>query len=421
MAKLFDVIKYEGDNKTFIYRHPCEDFNIGTQLIVHESQEAIFFMNGQALDLFGPGRHTLKTQNIPLVGKFLSRVSDDQTPFHCQVYFINKTEQMAIKWGTDSRVEYVDPTYNFPIQIGASGEMNLLCTDSRKLLVKVVGTENTITQDMVVAKFRAFLMTKVKSYLASFIRQQKLNIFLIDEHLTQMSDALLQKLAPDFSEYGMGLIHFFVTNIVKPEEDPMYQQFKELHFRQYADVAQAKLSQQVEIINQQTQAQRMVIEAQGLAQKRTTEGYSYQEERKFDVAEKIAQNEATGEFSNMGIGLGMISGIGGTVGGAVGGIVSESLGGVMGAAAPKSVCQGCGKELPVGAKFCAFCGQKNTPLQLDQMRCPSCNCLTSKGRFCMECGASLGSFCPSCNAQIPQGSKFCPECGHSVQEDTSHD
>ena len=69
MAQIADIIKYEGDNSTFIWKHPCEDFNTTTQLIVHESQEAIFFMNGQALDLFGPGRHTLETQNIPLLKK----------------------------------------------------------------------------------------------------------------------------------------------------------------------------------------------------------------------------------------------------------------------------------------------------------------------------------------------------------------
>ena len=71
MPKITDIIKYEGDNSTFIWKHPCEDFNSLTQLIVHESQEAIFFMNGQALDSFGPGRYTLETQNIPLIGKAL--------------------------------------------------------------------------------------------------------------------------------------------------------------------------------------------------------------------------------------------------------------------------------------------------------------------------------------------------------------
>ena len=82
MSKIADVIKYEGDNSTFIWKHPCEDFNSLTQLIVRESQEAIFFMNGQALDLFGAGRYTLETQNIPKIGKLLNRTTGDETPFH---------------------------------------------------------------------------------------------------------------------------------------------------------------------------------------------------------------------------------------------------------------------------------------------------------------------------------------------------
>jgi len=80
MEKIADVIKYEGDNTTFIWKHPNEDFNSLTQLIVHESQEAIFMMNGQALDLFGPGRYTLETQNIPKIGQFLKRATGDETP-----------------------------------------------------------------------------------------------------------------------------------------------------------------------------------------------------------------------------------------------------------------------------------------------------------------------------------------------------
>ena len=130
-----NVIKYEGDNQSFIWKHPCEDFNTGSQLIVHESQEAIFFMNGQALDSFGPGRYTLETQNLPLVGKLFKLTTGGVSAFHCEVYFINKTEQMAIRWGTDSRVTYVEPTYQFPISIGACGEMSLRVQEPRKLLI----------------------------------------------------------------------------------------------------------------------------------------------------------------------------------------------------------------------------------------------------------------------------------------------
>ena len=180
MAQIADIIKYEGDNSTFIWNHPCEDFNCLSQLIVHESQEAVFFMNGQALDLFGAGRYTLETQNIPLIGKALNRVTGDVSPFHCEVYFINKTEQMAIKWGTDSKVQYIEPTYGFPLSIGANGEMSLRAEDSRKLLLKLVGTENNLSQQKLVSFFRSFLMTRVKTYVAQVMKSSAINIFEID-------------------------------------------------------------------------------------------------------------------------------------------------------------------------------------------------------------------------------------------------
>ncbi len=200
MAKIADIIKYEGDNTTFIWKHPCEDFNSLTQLIVHESQEAVFFMNGHALDLFGAGRYTLETQNIPLIGKALNRTTDDKTPFHCEVYFINKTEQMSIKWGTDSKVQYMEPTYGFPISIGANGEMSLRADDSRKLLLKLVGTESYLDQQKLVGFFRAFLMTGVKTYMAQVIKAKKINIFEIDENLTLFSDEIKNLLVGDFAE-----------------------------------------------------------------------------------------------------------------------------------------------------------------------------------------------------------------------------
>lgn len=187
MAKIAEIIKYEGDNSTFIWKHPCEDFNTTTQLIVHESQEALFFMNGQALDLFGPGRHTLESQNIPLIKKFINIPTDGETPFHCEVYFINKTEQMAIKWGTDSKVQYIEPTYKFPLSIGASGEMSISVDDSRKLLVKLLGTERTLERQQLISFFRGFLMTKIKTYIAQSMKANSINIFEIDENLEQFS------------------------------------------------------------------------------------------------------------------------------------------------------------------------------------------------------------------------------------------
>ncbi len=387
MAQIAEIIKYEGDNSTFIWKHPCEDFNSLTQLIVHESQEAIFFMNGQALDLFGAGRFTLETQNIPLIGKVLNRAVGDKSPFHCEVYFINKTEQMSIKWGTDSKVQYIEPTYGFPISIGASGEMSLRAENARKLLLKLVGTESFLSQQKLVSFFRAFLMTRVKTYIAQAMKTNAINVFEIDENLTVFSDSIKKLLIGDFAEYGIALEQFFITNVAKPDGERQYEKFKELHFRQYADIAEAKLRQQVTVIDAQTEAQKVVIDSQAQATKRAQEGYTYAQERGFDVAEKVAQNEAVGQMTNLGIGLGTMAGVGGVVGGVVGGAVGDALNGTAQNAAPvtpSSFCENCGAKLTPDAAFCDECG---TPISKSSDTCANCGYKFERpGKFCPKCG-----------------------------------
>lgn len=388
MIRIADIIKYEGDNDTFIWKHPSEDFNTSTQLIVHESQEAIFFLNGQALDLFGPGRYTLETQNIPLLRRIINLPTGGETAFHCEVYFINKTEQMAIRWGTDSKVQYIEPTYKFPISIGASGEMALSVNDARKLLVKLVGTEHILGHQQLVNYLRSILMTKIKTYIARTMKENAINIFEIDENLEKFSEEIQNRLTLDFLDYGVKLNRFYVTTVVKPDGDLQYEKFKELYFRQYADVAEAQIQQKVGIIEQETEAKKMIIESQAIAQKRSQEGYSYQQERSYDVAEKAAQNEGIGEFSNMGIGLGMMTGVGGAVGGVVGGMVSDNIN------------QFDNREQftnRLNNKFCSECGAELTP----------------DAKFCDECGANqtLSSICKKCGFRFIKPGKFCPKCG----------
>jgi len=325
MADIFQIVKYEGDNSTFIWKSPIEDFNTGTQLIVHESQEAIFFMNGQALDLFGPGRYTLETQNIPLVRKFLNKPTDDQTPFHCEVYFINKTEQMSIKWGTDSQVQYMDPTYKFPLKIGASGEMSLRVKDSRKLLVKIVGTENSLVQAALTSMFRAFLMAKVKPYLAQIMQNSQFGIFKVDSHMGEISNALHKQLLPDFMDYGISLERFLVTTIAKPEGDIAYEKSRDILIRQYSDPAEAELNQKVGLIDERTSAQRMVINAGAKATSRQLERITKQEELAFEVAKEVAKNPSIATSTNAGIGLGMMFGVAGGMGSVVGDITTAAL------------------------------------------------------------------------------------------------
>lgn len=312
MSKVVEIIKEDSNDGKLIWKSPIQDFSTGTQLIVHESQEAVFFMNGQALDLFGPGRYTLETQNMPLLSKFFNRPYGDKTPFHCEVYFINKTEQMAIKWGTDSQVQYMEPKYKFPLQIGACGEMSYQVEDARKLLVKVVGTDENINNVQLMQKLRAFIMARVKPYLAEAMQKGEYSIFEVDSHMMELSQYIYGKLLSDFEEYGILLKHFFVTTIAKPDGNEAYEKFKDLHVRQYSDIAEANLRKQVQIIESET-----------MAKKRAIEGYTYAQEKSYNVAEKLAQNEGIGDFSNMGIGLGMMSGVAGTVGSTVNNTLNE--------------------------------------------------------------------------------------------------
>lgn len=381
--ELINIIKYEGDNNTFIWKHPCEDFNTKTQLIVHETQEAIFFMNGQALDLFSAGRYTLETSNIPLLSKFINLPSNGETPFHCEVYFINKTEQMAIKWGTDSKVQYIDPIYKFPLSIGACGEMSLSIENSRKLLIKLVGTESILSQDKLVEFFKGILNTKIKTYIAKIMKSEQINIFEIDERLENFSIDIKNNLLKDFEDYGILLNRFVVTSIAKPDGNPQYEKFKDLHFRQYADIAEAELNKKVMIINQETEAEKVIIDSKAQAKKREQEGYTYAMEKGFDVAQNIAKNEGIGEFMNMGIGFGVMSSVGSTVGGVVGNALNSVVNNQNEKQNLSSFCENCGNSLSIDSLFCENCGYKI----MKDNSCKKCNFqFKTDGNFCPKCG-----------------------------------
>ena len=259
---LFSVIEYGGDNRTFVWRHPGQDFATNSQLIVHEGQEAHLYLNGQLLDSFGPGRHTLDTPNIPLLTQVAGLASGHVSAFRVQVYFVNRLEQMGIPWGTASKVQYVDPTYGFPLSIGASGEMALAVRNGRKLLGKLVGNDALLSQDQLVRYFKSVLQAHVKMALAEAMSTPGTSIFDADLRLAQLSEDMRQRVAPEFEPYGIELTKFVVSTLARPEGDEIYEEFRDLHFRRFADVADARIRQQVGIIDGQTEAARSLIAAQ---------------------------------------------------------------------------------------------------------------------------------------------------------------
>lgn len=472
MARIIDVIKseirYEGDNTSFVWKHPCEDFNTLSQLIVHESQEAVLFLNGQALDTFGPGRHTLHTNNIPLLRNLIGLATGGDSPFHCEVYFINKTVQMAMKWGTDTKVRFLDPNYGIPLEIGACGEMNLAVSDSKKLLVKVVGTTNGIawgeggdgfTKSLKTA-FWPLVSTAVKAHLASSIKSSGINILEIDENLETLSEGLRANIVPGFEEYGLTIPQLYITNVSLPENDPNFKRMRELHTvslqekmveadtriktaqaEAEAEIVAAKRKAELERQTTETeiakmQAERDVIRAQAEAQATKLAGFAeadvmhaqgisgkdiLQADVQKAYAEGIGNMGANGggggvigEFVSLGVGMAAAGSIGSQMGDMFKG-TSQPASEPAPTAEPEAKCAKCGAALPANAKFCLECGEKVVPPVPDGMIvCPECGKTVAKGKFCLECGYKFVTNCPKCGKETVPSAKFCPECGEKL-------
>lgn len=467
------VIQYEGDNSTFVWKHPIEDFNLGSQLVVHESQEAVFFLNGEALDTFGPGRHTLETENIPVLKKIYALPTGGQTPFHAEVYFVNKAVRMGMKWGTDSRVRFIDPVTGIPLDIGASGEMNLQVGDARKLLFKIVGTTESLTDRDILDKktlsvsgessgqlqtalkgfFRAPLMTEIKSYLAAVIKEQQINILEIDAHMSALSEALRERISPKFEEYGLIIPQFYITNIALPENDKNFKDIKALISQAYIGVkteevktSLAEAARQRKIVEEQTEAQLRMIRAQteaetlkakGMAEAEVMQAKGYSEKDVLAADVQKAYAEGLGKMSGGGSSgggggaasdlIGLMAGMkmAGAVFDKMDGILSPSSENTPQAAGPAPDVSGtwtcsCGENANA-KKFCMSCGKPKPELpKADSWQCPACGTKEITSKFCPECGAKRPEIpsawnCPKCGCKDIT-SKFCPECGSRKPE-----
>ena len=463
---LASIIKYEGDNETLVWKHPIEDFNFGSQLIVHESQEAIFFRDGQALDLFGAGRYTLQTQQLPLLEKIYKLPTDTEGTFHSEVYFVNLATQMGVKWGTDSKVRLFDPASGLHIELGASGEFNIRVTDSRKLLLKVVGTTGGLGQEQLLGIgngkgfFRSMVMTQVKSYLAQTIKENAINILEIDEHLMALSTALRERINAALDEYGLTMPEFYVSRIVTPDDDPNFRRMKEQYAEQYLLVRQEKIRKAEaeaaadrKAVEAQTAARMKIIGAQGEAEalkiqkqaeaeayrmqaeaeaaEMRMKGYTYQQETSRQVGLEAMKNGLGGGANAAGA-LGDLAGLGVSLGamGSVIGMTKDALNPMtqdaaqMGAAVGAAVaggwdCPVCGHK-NITTNFCPDCGGKK-PEAKTGWDCAQCGTKNIQSKFCPNCGAkkpeeSSGWTCPDCGTKDIL-SRFCPNCGARKPEE----
>ncbi len=391
MANVIDVIKYEGDNRTFIWKHPCEDFNTGSQLIVHESQEAVFFRDGKALESFGAGRHTLETQNMPRLKDHFNAIAGGKSVFHAEVYFINLTTQLGVKWGTDSKIRMFDPISGLHLELGACGTFNIKVIDGRKLLLKVVGTTSGFTQDNVFGTtssatnyFRGMIVAKVKSNLARAIRENDINVLEVDEHTDELADILKNEINKVLDDYGMYVPEFFITNVLTPDDDPNYARLKEQHAERYLRVQQQRIKEAEAVAatkRAEAEAQLKLAVAKGDAYAEAeakkilagaeaeeirlkgfaeaevlrAKGGDYQSETARIVGKAAAENESSGSGGSIASGI-VQTGVGLGVGVSVAKEVAATIKDTVSPSATWD-CPACGQK-NLSGNFCPNCGRK---------------------------------------------------------------
>lgn len=373
---VIDFVKFDGSPDVFAWKFPDQQLSTWTQLIVNETQEAILYKGGKALDLFGPGRHVLETANIPLLTSLIGLPFGGKSPFTAEVWFVNKIVSMDIKWGTPSPIQLQDPKYKVFLPVRSYGQFAIKIEDSRRFLTSLVGTLPYFDKEQVTNYFKGIYLTKVKDAISSFILKEGISVLEINASLEEISDYIYEKMLPEMNKYGIAIVNFNINDISVPETDSAVKKLKD---------ALAKRAE-MDIL-----------------------GYNYQQERSFDTLVGAAQNEAgLGSVMGAGIGLGMGVGIGTPMGQQASQLTSQ-----IEISEKKKECPKCHEMITENVKFCPMCGA-DTREKIEK-ECPHCHSMIPiSAKFCPECGKSIQKTCPKCGMKIDEKIKFCPECGEKL-------
>lgn len=371
MNQFIEVIEWlDNTQDTLLYRFPVyqQEIKNGAQLIVRESQAAVFVFEGQVADVFTPGRYTVEGGNTPILSKLGAWKYGFNSPIKAEVYFVNTKQFTDMKWGTSNPIMLRDADFGI-VRLRAFGAYSLRVADPAGFIKEIAGTNAHFQTEDIDGQLKRAIVTEFSDALG----EMKIPALDLAAQYKELGEAIRAKINGDFNSYGLEVTKFYVENISLPPE---------------VEAAMDK---------------RASMGALGDAQK-------YMQFQAADALRDAAQNEGGGAGLGAGLGAGF------AVGGQMANVFGQQAAGGGGGAAAGVACPACGKQNAAGAKFCAECGGK---MEVAQVPCVKCGATLREGaKFCSECGSTQEKAkCSNeeCNFELAPGAKFCPECGTKTE------
>ena len=215
-----DVIQFNGEPEDLVWKFPYNNISTASQLIVNQSQEAVFLKGGEVADIFGPGTKTLSANNIPILQKLINLPFGGKTPFVAEVWYVSKTVRRNLKFGTERPIDIWDPMIQNSVPVRAFGQYGIRISDSAAFLREMVGTLHLFTTEDIISQFRSDIVQALSERINNFMTEEQVSVVTINGKLSAVSKFIEEQVNEEFSRYGLEVTNLKVENINYDKNDP---------------------------------------------------------------------------------------------------------------------------------------------------------------------------------------------------------